>query len=636
MAFLKYAKAKLQKPGVTFSEWDALRRKAILPDLDFQKRTAKVILEEYDPSKYMLSHATIVASVDVDNAPAPLGKHFIDGFEIDRKYPDYYITPKTTHLINNNNDSFERKLLLATFKTFIGAPSYVEHVQIPELSKGRIIDAAARDVGDSIYIDILIANELKHAPLIRAIKSGQLGTLSMGCFVSGSQITMANGCRLPIEEVSVGDSVITHKGRAREVTNKQIHIGYFNVKQLNVAGGKITATNRHPFFVLRDQSLEEIRADKLFEGDLLYFPEIDNVFPINSIKSVQYEGPVYNMEVEEDHSYVVEGVAVHNCSTAYTLCTKCGNVAFDETQLCNCVKFFKGSEFKDESGIERRVAELCGHFTDKNSTRFIEASWVANAAFKGAVLRNILSAEEIKTVENKMHMAFNLQPPIPIPNAMSKAAYCKFSEGESFCKSAEDFTPDDFPSGESAPPSGQESEKEDPIQKAVKDLTEAIRSQAVEKVRSEISKSEVDAIRESANPNKQNESLIKSAARHPEWRKIAKLVISFVGREQAKKVLLGLILYRCGGWSLVKTARFTGKEVLAVSRILDLMTKKSSIAGETRIYRTVFNVGGTGPYKDVETYLAACRQEFGRTVTGSEAAKLLEKGRLFSSGQNKL
>jgi len=499
MAFLKYAKATLQKSDIKFAEWDALRRNALSPAPDFQKRTAQVILQEYDPSKYMLSHATIVASVDVNNAPASLGKHFVDGFEIDRKYSDYYITPKTACYINNNNDSFERKLLLTTFKTFIGANSYVEHVQIPELSRGRIIDAAARDVGDSIYVDILIANELKHAPLIRAIKNGQLGTLSMGC------------------------------------------------------------------------------------------------------------------------------------STAFTICSKCGNIAFDETQLCSCIRFFKGNEFTDEKGVKRKIAELCGHHTDKNSTRFIEASWVANPAFKGAVLRNILSAEEIKTVEDKMHMAFNLSFPTPIPNAMAKAAYCKFAEGESFCKSAEgDFIPNDenVSKDESLP----ETEKtKDPIQKAVSDLTDTLREQVLKRVRDEIGQIEVDAVR-AANPNKQNESLIKSAMQYPEWRKVAKLVISFIGKAQARRVLCGLILYKQGGWPSVKKAGFTGKEILAVSRTLDLMTKKSSIAGETRVYRTVLDVGGTAPYEDVETYLAACRQVIGRMVTGNEAARLLEKGHLYALG----
>jgi hypothetical protein len=33
-----------------------------------------------------------------------------------------------------------------------------------------------------------------------------------------------------------------------------------------------------------------------------------------------YDGRVYNLEVEEDNSYVVEGVAVHNCAMAFYLC----------------------------------------------------------------------------------------------------------------------------------------------------------------------------------------------------------------------------------------------------------------------------------------------------------------------------
>jgi hypothetical protein len=487
VAFLKYARATLQKPNIKFAEWDVLRRKAVIPSPDFQKRTARIILQEYDPTKYMLSHATIVASVDVENAPAPLGRHFVDGFEVDRKYSDYYITPKTVRWVNNNKDSFERKLLLASFKTFIGANSYVEHVQIPELSKGRIIDAAARDIGDSVYIDILIANELKHAPLIRAIKSGQLGTLSMGC------------------------------------------------------------------------------------------------------------------------------------STAFTICSKCGNVAFDEAQLCTHIKYFKGSEFKDEKGISRITGELCGHYTIPDSTKFIEASWVGNPAFTGAVLRNILS-EGVGGFDKKIQMAFSLPERTVDPNSMLKAARLILGEGE--------FIPDDMPE-EKKP---EEEKKEDPLQKAVSDLTEALRNQAIENIRKELSQKEVNDIR-AVNPNSQNESLIKSAVKHEEWRKIAKFVISFVGKTQARRVVHGLILHKNGGWSLIKKAGFTGKEILAISRVLDLMTKKSFIAGETRVYRTVLDVGGTGPYEDVESYLAACRQALGRVVTGNEAAKLLEKGRLYALGQ---
>jgi hypothetical protein len=512
MAFLKFAKATLHKPGILFAEWDALRRKAILPELEFQKRTARVILEEYDPSRYMLSHATIVASVDVDSSSAPVGRHFEDGFEINRAFQDYYVTPATQRYINNNNDAFERKLLMSSFKTFVGAQSYIEHVQIPELSQGRIIDAAARDIGDSVYVDILIANDLKHVALIRSIKSGQLGTLSMGC------------------------------------------------------------------------------------------------------------------------------------STSSTTCTKCGNVAKDETQLCACIRYFKGQDFIDEYGGSRKVAELCGHYTDPNSVRFIEASWVANPAFKGAVLRSVLSPAELAHVEKKLHMAFSKAAPAPIPGGVAKAARALFAQGEQqeTQAPAQQAPAQQAPAQQApaeAPAAGPPApnaapEAEDPIGKAVKDLSTALRDKAIEHVREEISKGEANQVREIVDNNKQNESLIRSALEHTEWRRVAKFVVSFVGKAQAKRVLQGLILHKNGGWRRVKQAGLTGREILAVSRVLDVLTRKSSMAGETRVYRTVLSVGGTAPYEDDETYLVACRQVLGRVVTGSEASKLLEKGRLYALGRS--
>ena len=502
MAFLKFAKATLQKPGIQFAEWDALRQKAVLPDPEFQMRTARVILQEYDPTQYMLSHATIVASVDTENGPGTLGKSFEDGMEVDRKYADYYVTPKTAGLINSNNDCFERKLLLGTFKTFVGAHSYVEHVQIPELSKGRIIDAAARDVGDSVYIDILIANNLKHGALIRSIKTGQLGTLSMGC------------------------------------------------------------------------------------------------------------------------------------SVLFTVCSKCGNVARDETQLCQHVRFFKGKEFVDEQGITRKAGELCGHATDLTSCKFIEASWVANPAFKGAVLRSVLSAEEVATVENKLHMAFMKAAPTPLEGGISKAAWLMFGQGEEEAPADPNAVPQDpaaQPADPNAAPPAEPAEEEDPIEKAVKDLSTKLREQAIEQVKKEIEKGEATDVVDS---NKQNESLIKSALKQPEWQKIAKTVVAFAGKPRAKRVLLGLILHKSGGWRRVARAGLSGREILAVSRVVDRMTKQSSMAGETRVYRTVLSVGGTAPYADEETYLAACRQVFGRVMTGSEASVLLEKGRLYALGRS--
>jgi hypothetical protein len=268
--------------------------------------------------------------------------------------------------------------------------------------------------------------------------------------------------------------------------------------------------------------------------------------------------------------------------------------------------------------------------------KFIEASWVANPAFRGAVLRNILSAEDVSSIEKKMHMAFTLPTPVIQSDAMSKAARRLSAQGEQEQAPAEDPltapAPDDSNNPSANPVDAQQSETDDadPIAKAVKELSTALREQAIEHVRNEISKGEAQAVRDVVEPAKGSDTIVKSAMRIPAWRRVAKTVISFVGKTHAKRVLHGLLLHKQGGWSRVREAGFSGREVLALSRVLDRMTKKSSMAGEARLYRAVLSVGGTGPYEDEETYLAACRQVLGRGVTGSEASRLLQKGRLYS------
>ena len=256
MAFRKYANAALVKSGIDFDAWADLKRIGEQDNTFTERTAAKVVLQEFDPKQYLLSHVTIMASVDTEESNQPIGRHIVDGVEIDRRYSDYYITPKTSAFVNNNFDSWERRLLLSTYKTFIGAQNYLEHIQLPELSKGRIIDAAARDTGDSVYIDILVATDRKHKPLIESITSGQLQTLSMGCFLPGTQVSLGDGTRVAIEDVQVGDLVLTHRGRRREVQNKQVRFGQWGLRKIRAVGvpNEIVSTDNHPFFVLRPAS----------------------------------------------------------------------------------------------------------------------------------------------------------------------------------------------------------------------------------------------------------------------------------------------------------------------------------------------------------------------------------------------
>jgi hypothetical protein len=535
MAFLKYARAAVITPIFSQKGWEELRHIAVSPPPSFEVRKAtQVVLGEYDPAKFLLTHCTIVASVDTESPGLPLGSQLFDGSQIKRLYPDYRVSLGTSKYINNNHDAFERKLLLSSFRSFVGGQNYVEHVQIPELSKGRIIDAAARDIGDSIYVDILVATERKHKALVDAITSGQLGTLSMGCQVS------------------------------------------------------------------------------------------------------------------------------------FTVCTKCGNVAEDETQLCSHIKYEKGNAFIDSKGQRRKIAELCGHVSaEPGSVKFIEASWVANPAFKGAVMRNILAPEanQVAVAREKIQVAFQSPVEVADPRAIQKAAkispqplpgdhlayqfegpslgYLKASTPNSSLDKASQVKKDrlsqihiSFDDGMGQDTEEKAPEAGDPFKKHIEDLYETLVDRVKEKVKKDLSDSEADKTKSLLDENSSNESLIKSAWKYGEWRDKAKTVLARVSNPQAARaVLAGMILHSMGGWEAVQNAnRFTGAEILVMDRLMSQTKKKASVAGEARVYRTVIAVGGTGKYPNVNEYLAACRKIMARTPTESEKAMLLEKGKLFSLG----
>src|SRR5512135_324335 len=296
MAVKRYANAIVARKNIAFDEWmEELRNQheGAVPK-DFVHRTAKTILRKCDPKKYLLSHATIVASVDT-YAPkgAKTGRLMNRGCQIDVRWPEFRIRPECHSIINNNGDAWERSLLLSTYRTFIGAHNYLEHIQLPELSKGFIVDAIARDLGKSCYIDILVATDRKHNQLVSDILSGAITGLSMGCI------------------------------------------------------------------------------------------------------------------------------------SLFTTCTKCGNVAADDAQLCPCVLYDgKLSKFNDEVGAEQILAEIIGHVSVPNSNQFIEASWVRNPAFRGAVRRNILNpdASQLASTMQASKYVYELRSQIPEMDGIKKAA----------------------------------------------------------------------------------------------------------------------------------------------------------------------------------------------------------------------
>ena len=125
----------------------------------------KVDWDIYNIKDYLFTHDTIVASVATEE----------DGFTI---------KPNCVNLVNANGNAWTNEVLLHCYKTFIGGENYVGHIQVPALSKGKILDAVIRKVnhqGEQIYVvDILVATSRVHKQLVDDIESGRMRTLSMG------------------------------------------------------------------------------------------------------------------------------------------------------------------------------------------------------------------------------------------------------------------------------------------------------------------------------------------------------------------------------------------------------------------------------------------------------------------------
>jgi GT2 family glycosyltransferase len=179
-----------------------------------------------------------------------------------------------------------------------------------------------------------------------------------GCFLPGNKVITNRGL-ISIEDVIETDELLTHEGNYKKQRSRVRHykgsvLDIFIPGRLPIKG----VTPNHPFLV-HDTGNEYVwrEARDLREGDLLAQTDVlPDLSPTNKyrdtkdkdmclsekathkfeelscslggvfdddaghksgiiydIREYQYDGLVYNFEVEDDHSYYVHGISVHNC-----------------------------------------------------------------------------------------------------------------------------------------------------------------------------------------------------------------------------------------------------------------------------------------------------------------------------------
>ena len=188
------------------------------------------------------------------------------------------------------------------------------------ISHGSSVDAAVTNV-----LSYTSGNVVQWAPLARV------------CFLKGTKITLPDKSQKNIEDLCVGEMVLTYqvKRLSNLKKDKKIEImnwsqdtmeGTFNQNKVKniwvnptdrylVINDKLRITNLHIIHVKRGEEYKFLPVEKAQIGDLL-FTDKGDYEPIQTIEQMNERTEVYNIEVKKNKTYFADNYLVHHfCET---------------------------------------------------------------------------------------------------------------------------------------------------------------------------------------------------------------------------------------------------------------------------------------------------------------------------------
>lgn len=137
------------------------------------------------------------------------------------------------------------------------------------------------------------------------------------CFAPETNIQVFTNITKPISQIEIGDLVMTNDGTYKRVLNvirntinKEIyHLSNILKKKL------VRVTGEHQVYIKRGSIYHFLSVSDLTIGDLVCYPNATEYswYPIDHIEKCAYDGDVYDLTVEDNHTYVVDDLGlVHN------------------------------------------------------------------------------------------------------------------------------------------------------------------------------------------------------------------------------------------------------------------------------------------------------------------------------------
>lgn len=195
-----------------------------------------------------------------------------DTYKISKNPGDYVFViarALTADVPNENHDAFPKEELLRfdtkfgcrVFQTFLNKPNHINHRSDDATqSRGLILDAHYNDINpDDQFVEILVAvDTTKDKKLAAGIKSGNINSMSMGCFQAGTPILLADGSTKNIEDITYGDKVITHTGSSKNVVGGLVRDHSNDIYEISIDSIQkpIVVTEEHPFWIFNPETKE--------------------------------------------------------------------------------------------------------------------------------------------------------------------------------------------------------------------------------------------------------------------------------------------------------------------------------------------------------------------------------------------
>lgn len=284
---------------------------------------------------------------------------------------------------NDNGDYFSREELIKATSTFVGVPIFTNHAnQDINQARGKVVHSWWDDSRNGIMI---IARVDSHAypQLARGIKQDYVTSTSMGASRGHDMVSMSDGTKKRVDEIQIGDTVLTHSGSIEPVTailETQEHSQLYHIRWNGNKNG-LALSYEHPVLIIKREDIYTTyksgrkHRKKIKSGR-------ESFVPASEVKSGDYvleliDATENETNITEDQAFLLGVYAAEGyvCDGFVGFCFGTNDPLIDKT-IAALKKVTNGKiteiEAKDRNGHYVRVhdtsfAEFCSNSFGKGS-----------------------------------------------------------------------------------------------------------------------------------------------------------------------------------------------------------------------------------------------------------------------------